>query len=189
MRRKILGFVVTTATLLILSACQHQLLGENDISSSLPSRQGTRDAPISELSVVMPIAAGKTEAWRTALVDLLGAKYSEYDASRRRWGVVSQTTFLQKTPMDDFALIHLTGPDVRKSLHAMSESQNPWDISWRELTHDLHGVDFAKGTQVFPKLCGFFPWNMAIQPVPSLLCLWRRLLKRGHSNFAPWQMT
>ncbi len=152
MRIKILGFAGLTATALILSACQHQLSGESDSSSSNFSGQGTRDSPLSELSVVMPIAAGKTEAWRTALVELLGAKYSEYDASRRRWGVVTQTTFLQKTPMGDFALIHLTGPDVRKSLHAMSESQNPWDISWRELTHDLHGVDFAKGAQVFPKV-------------------------------------
>ena len=99
MRRKIIGFALMMGTGLMLSACQHQLSRENNISSSSLAVQEAQGSSISELSVVMPIAAGKTEAWRTALVDLLGAKYSEYDASRRRWGVVSQITFLQKTPM------------------------------------------------------------------------------------------
>lgn len=110
------------------------------------------EAAVSEIGIAVPIAPGKTMAWQAALADLIGPRYAEYDTSRRRYGLTSQTTFLQQTPMGDFALIHLTGPDVHASFHAMSQSQDPWDVRWRELTHDLHGMDFAEGDRVLPKV-------------------------------------
>ncbi len=109
-------------------------------------------APAAELGIAIPIAPGKTAAWQSALGELLGPRYAEYEASRTRFGLTSQTTFLQQTPMGDFALIHLTGADVRASFHAMSTSQDPWDVRWRELTQDLHGVDFAAGDRVIPRV-------------------------------------
>jgi hypothetical protein len=113
---------------------------------------GTRAEPMTEVALAMPIAAGKTDAWRDALHDLTGPRYDEYESSRRRFGLTSQVTFLQRTPMGDFAVIHMTGPDVHRSFHAMSESQDEWDVRWRELTKDLHGVDFATGERVYPKV-------------------------------------
>ncbi len=113
-------------------------------------------APITELGIAVPIAPGKTAAWQAALVDLTGPRYAEYESSRRRFGLTSQTTFLQSTPMGDFALIHLTGPDVHASFHAMSSSHDAWDVKWRELTLDLHGMDFAKGERVMPKVAPAF---------------------------------
>jgi hypothetical protein len=107
---------------------------------------------LAEVAIAIPIAPGKTQAWRDALADLLGPRYQEYDASRRRYGLTSQTTFLQRTPMGDLALIHMTGPDVRATFHAMSTSQDSWDVRWRDLTMNLHGMDFAKGERVFPKI-------------------------------------
>ena len=98
---------------------------------------------LSEAAIAVPIAPGQTEAWQHALEDLTGPRYEEYRTSRARFGLTSQTTFVQKTPMGDFALIHMTGPDVHASFHAMSTSQDPWDVEWRKLTRGLHGVDFA----------------------------------------------
>jgi hypothetical protein len=100
-------------------------------------------SPLSEAAIAVPIAPGQTEAWQRALEELTGPRYDEYRTSRERFGLTSQTTFLQKTPMGDFALIHMTGPDVHASFHAMSTSQDPWDVKWRELTRGLHGMDFA----------------------------------------------
>lgn len=54
--------------------------------------------------------------------------------------------------MGDFAVIHLSGIDVGKSLHAMSASQDPWDVAWRDLTRSLHGIDFAQGEAVRPRI-------------------------------------
>ena len=105
---------------------------------------------LSEAGLAIPIREGQTEAWRSAIIELTGPRYDEYAASRKRIGVSSQTTFLQRTPMGDFAVIHLTGPDVHASFHQMSESKDPWDIRWRALTLGLHGMDFAKGDAVMP---------------------------------------
>jgi hypothetical protein len=135
------------AAVTVMSACHGpQGHGSNDPVGRRAA------APVPEIGIAVPIAPGKTQAWQAALEDLLGPRYSEYEASRRRYGLTSQTTFLQQTPMGDFALIHLTGPDVHASFHAMSSSQDPWDVQWRELTLNLHGMDFAKGERVFPKV-------------------------------------
>jgi hypothetical protein len=108
--------------------------------------------PMNEAAIAVPIAPGKTDAWRAALAELIGPRYADYDSSRRRFGLASQTTFLQRTPMGDFALIHLTGPDVRASFHTMSSSRDEWDVKWRAMTLDPHGVDFAKGEPVIPRV-------------------------------------
>ncbi len=109
-----------------------------------------REPVMTEAAIAMPIATGKTEAWRALLEDLTGPRYDEYVTSRRRFGLTAQTTFLQRTPMGDLALIHMTGADVHDSFHRMSASQDPWDVKWREETLDVHGVDFARGDQVLP---------------------------------------
>jgi hypothetical protein len=126
---------------LLLAACSHP-------SHTTP--------PVTELGIAVPIAPGKTDAWRAALEELTGPRRDEYASSRRRFGLTSQTTFLQRTPMGDFALIHLTGPDVHAAFHRMSSSRDAWDVKWRELTLDLHGVDFAKGERVLPKVAPAF---------------------------------
>jgi hypothetical protein len=137
--------VVHLALAFALAACHHD--HHHAVS---PPPEAAAAAPLTEAAIAIPIAPGKTQAWEAALHELTGPRYSEYDTSRRRFGLTSQTTFLQKTPMGDFALIHMTGADVHASFHAMSTSQDPWDVKWRELTQSLHGVDFAKGERVTP---------------------------------------
>ena len=117
-----------------------------------PHSSSIQEAPLTEAGIAIPIRDGQTEAWRAAIVELTGPRYAEYESSRKRFGLTSQTTFLQRTPMGDFAVIHLTGPDVHASFHEMSASKDPWDVSWREMTLDLHGMDFAKGAAVMPKV-------------------------------------
>jgi len=133
---------------LVLSACHH----DHSPPVSTPPPEAASTAPLTEAGIAIPIAPGQTAAWEAALHELTGPRYAEYDTSRRRFGLTSQTTFLQKTPMGDFALIHMTGADVHASFHAMSTSQDPWDVKWRQLTQNLHGVDFAQGEKVTPKV-------------------------------------
>jgi hypothetical protein len=153
------SLIALTTVLALVSAC-HGGHGPGQASTTLrapyaspgDNRQKEGHPIVSELAIAVPIAPGKTEAWRQALENLVGPQYHDYDVSRRRYGLTSQTTFVQRTPMGDFALIHLTGPNVRQAFHAMSSSQDPWDVEWRKLTLNLHGIDFAKGTQVFPRV-------------------------------------
>jgi len=142
------------AAILALPAC-HGHAGHGRASVPVTTAPAPTE-PVTELGIAVPIAPGKTAAWQSALEELLGPRYAEYESSRKRFGLTSQTTFLQKTPMGDFALIHLTGPDVHASFHAMSSSPATWDVKWRELTLDLHGMDFAKGERVLPKVAPAF---------------------------------
>ncbi len=136
------------ALLALLSACHHGGHGHGHASAESPAPS----APLTEAAIAIPIAPGKTAAWRAAIEELTGPRYAEYAASRQRFGLTAQATFLQQTPMGDFAVIHMAGPDVHASFHAMSTSQDPWDVKWRELTQNLHGMDFAKGERVTPKV-------------------------------------
>ena len=135
------------AFVLLLAACHH-----DHHHAAAPPTEAATSAPLTEAGIAIPIAPGKTDAWEAALHELTGPRYSEYETSRRRFGLTSQTTFVQKTPMGDFALIHMTGADVHASFHAMSTSQDPWDVKWRALTQSLHGVDFAQGERVTPAI-------------------------------------
>jgi hypothetical protein len=135
-----------------LAACHD---GNGHAHSTTTTNQA-QEAAMTEVGIAVPIAPGRTEAWRLSIEELTGPRYAEYESSRKRFGLTSQTTFLQKTPMGDFAVIHLTGPDVHASFHAMSTSRDDWDVKWRDLTLDLHGVDFAKGEQVLPKVMPAF---------------------------------
>ena len=142
------------AVILALPACHD---GHGSGRASEPAITApAQTTPMTEIGIAVPIAPGKTAAWQSALEVLLGPRYAEYESSRKRFGLTSQTTFLQRTPMGDFALIHLTGPDVHASFHAMSSSKDTWDVKWRELTLDLHGMDFAKGERVLPKVVPAF---------------------------------
>jgi hypothetical protein len=136
---------------LALVACHH-----DHHHAVAPPIEAVSSAPLTEAGIAIPIAPGKTAAWQAALDELLGPRYAEYESSRKRYGLTSQTTFLQRTPMGDFALIHMTGADVRASFHAMSTSQDPWDVKWRAMTQDLHGLDFAKGERVTPSVVPLF---------------------------------
>lgn len=141
--------IAVLAAIVALPSCHHRRDGHG--WGHAPSATAPTKA-ITEIGIAVPISPGKTAAWKTALEELLGPRYAEYESSRARFGLTSQTTFLQRTPMGDFALIHLTGPDVHASFHAMSSSKDAWDVKWRELTLDLHGMDFAKGERVVPKV-------------------------------------
>jgi hypothetical protein len=145
MRSTITTGILLLSTLPLAAGCH----GGRD-SPHGAHRTEAAPAAMTEAAIAMPIAPGKTEAWKAALESLTGPRYDEYEASRRRFGLTGQTTFLQRTPMGDLALIHLTGSDVHDSFHRMSNSTDAWDVQWRELTRDLHGVDFAQGERVLP---------------------------------------
>jgi hypothetical protein len=121
---------------------------------------------LTEAAVAMPIAEGETDDWRALLEDLVGPRYDEYASSRERFGITSQTTFLQQTPMGDFAIIHLTGPDLNDSIHRMSQSTDPWDLEWREITSSLHGVDFNDEDELNPGVEALFSMG---SPTPDSL--------------------
>jgi hypothetical protein len=153
MQSRITSTMMSLALAATLAAgCHH---GPSDHGPSGHHAPAPHEA-LTEAVIAVPIRADRTAAWEAALHELVGPRYEEYRASRTRFGLTSQTTFLQHTPMGDLALIHLTGPDIHRAFHAMSSSREPWDVKWREMTLDLHGIDFTQGTRVMPAITKAF---------------------------------
>ena len=97
-------------TLATVAACKHgghDRHGDGTIAAP-PAASG----PLTEVAIAIPIRDGKTADWERKLGELVGSRYAEYETSRQRYGLTSQTTFLQRTPMGDFALIHLTSGNI-----------------------------------------------------------------------------
>ena len=111
-------------------------------TTSAPAPFAAQPTKVTQAAIAFPIAAGQTENWKATLADLIGPRYSEYQASRARYGLDQQTTTLQSTPMGDFAVIYMEGADLDKTTEVMATSPDTWDVRWRDMTTGLHGADF-----------------------------------------------
>lgn len=98
--------------------------------------------PATQAAILFPIADGELLNWQTALADLIGPNYDQYEASRARFGLTQQTTVSQETPMGNFALIYMEGADLGETSKQMATSPDAWDVDWRQMTSGLHGADF-----------------------------------------------
>jgi hypothetical protein len=128
-------FLALAATL--AASCHHgpSHHGPSDQGPSGHHAPAASQEVLTEAAIAAPIRANRTAAWEAALHELAGPRYEEYRASRTRFGLTSQTTFLQHTPMGDLALIHLTGPDVHRAFHAMSSSRDSLTRTGRRVLH------------------------------------------------------
>ena len=92
---------------------------------------------------VVPIVAGKTDAWLEFIGQLMQQRKAEYQAARRAVGLVRERAWLQRTPASDFAVVELEGPDPQKSLAAFARSDKPFDRWFRERVREVHGWDLG----------------------------------------------
>jgi len=89
-------------------------------------------------AVAIPIAPGKTEAWRQFVAELNGARRAEYKASRDRLGV-QERTFLQQTPQGDLVIVTLEGADPAGAMAAFGQGTDPFTEWFVAQVKDVHG--------------------------------------------------
>jgi hypothetical protein len=133
--------MASTMAVTTLPAAPASTIGTSTVASAA-APAAAQPTPVTQAAIAFPIAAGQTENWKAALADLIGPRYSEYQASRARYGLDQQTTTLQSTPMGDFAIIYMEGADLNKTTEVMATSPDTWDVKWRDMTTGLHGADF-----------------------------------------------
>jgi hypothetical protein len=85
----------------------------------------------------LPILPGKMEAWK-ALAE--NTKGEDYDRSRKRMGVVREVVSLMQTPEGDFACIFQEAKDLAKAFQVISESDDPYDVWFRDQIKEIHGL-------------------------------------------------
>jgi hypothetical protein len=103
-----------------------------------------REKPLALASQVLP---GKTDALRQLIADLTGPRKAEFQDAHRRFGAVKQNVYLEHTPQGDLTVYYEESADPVANLQKFGQSQDPFDVWWKERLLDVTGIDYS---QPFP---------------------------------------
>jgi hypothetical protein len=95
-------------------------------------------------AMTLPILPGQAEGIRRMRDEALGPRRSEYEESRRRMGVTKEQAWVQTTPMGQIVIVYWEVDDPQRALRQMAESQDQFDIWFRQFIENVHGVDIAQ---------------------------------------------
>ena len=108
--------------------------------------------------VVAPILPGKTEAWRRFIQEMGGARYQDYEASRRRLGIQVEQAWISETQQWAIGLIAIEVDHLEQTLTVLASSEHPFDCWFREQLLVLQGLDLTRaGLTLLPDLV--FVWR------------------------------
>jgi Family of unknown function (DUF6176) len=96
------------------------------------------------LGMALPLLPGKTESWKHWVQEMAGPRLSDYQASRQRFGITREASFLQQTPQGDMAVLYLEAEDIAHVFQGLAGSQEPFDVLFRQQTKDFFGFDLAQ---------------------------------------------
>lgn len=97
----------------------------------------------SNLTLTLPIVAGKVEAWRRFCQELSGTRLLSYITSRRKLGITRECQTLVETATGSVVVMELQSTDIQRTLDLLVMSQLPFDAWYRERVQELHGISFA----------------------------------------------
>jgi hypothetical protein len=91
---------------------------------------------------VFPVLPGKAEQARIFGKEVMGPRAAEMDASRRPLGVTREAVWVNQTPMGDMGIVLIEGENVAEANRRFAESNEPFDVWFKETVLDFSGVDF-----------------------------------------------
>jgi hypothetical protein len=98
------------------------------------------------VAFTIPLLPGMTETDRRAMLSCWhGERRSEYEASRRRLGIVREQVWIQPAADGDVAVAALEATDVAAALEGIASSREPFDRWFRDHCRAVHGVDLEAG--------------------------------------------
>lgn len=92
------------------------------------------------IAMAVPVAPGKTEAWKSFMGELHAKYKADFDASRKKMGV-RERTFLQNTPMGDLVLVTLEGEDPAKAFSQFAAGEDAFTKWFVSKVNEIHGID------------------------------------------------
>ncbi|HYH32437.1 MAG TPA: hypothetical protein VD903_18860 [Pseudonocardia sp.] len=96
------------------------------------------------IAMALPIPPEKYPVWRETVLSFAGARRAEYDASRRRMGVVRQGVWVQQTPQGPVEILVIDAADPATLFERLATSQEPFDVEFRAFVLDVYGLDLAE---------------------------------------------
>jgi len=90
-----------------------------------------------------PVLPGKAEQARAFAKEVAGARRKEFGESQARISATRETWSLQSTPDGDFMLVWFEAADIEKAFATLAESDEPFDVWFRQQALEVSGVDLA----------------------------------------------
>jgi hypothetical protein len=106
---------------------------------------------MSLIAFVAPILPGKRDQWEAFMAQITGPRRAEFNASRRNAGV-HERTFLQETPMGDFAIVTLEGDSPSESFGAIANADDAFTHWFVQQVQEIHGFDLRHPPENPPHL-------------------------------------
>jgi hypothetical protein len=97
-------------------------------------------------AMAVPILPGKTEQWIKFSKELTGNRYSDYVASRKKLNV-HERSFFQQTPMGDFVIVTLEGPDPQSAFKNFAAGNDEFTKWFAKEVKEIHGFDLSSPPQ------------------------------------------
>ena len=132
-----------------------RLRGTTPLSLDLCEAQG--GACVDHICVVFPLLPGKTEDARAFQRELDTERKAEYTRSERAIGITKEHWFIASVPSGDQLVVYMESPDFNQALGKFSQSQEPFDVWFREEVLANTGVDLASPPAGFPTQ--IFHWS------------------------------
>jgi hypothetical protein len=96
-------------------------------------------------AIAAPILPGKEQTWEKWIADCKGPRKAEFDDMNQRFGLTSHRVWLQQTPDGHELVIAVhEGPGAEEYLGKLAASENDFDVWFRGVITDVHGIDFSK---------------------------------------------
>ena len=95
------------------------------------------------ICVVFPILSGKTDEARAFQRELETERKTEYDRSERQIGITKEYWFIATVPSGDQLVVYMESADFTRALSLFSQSQEPFDVWFKQQLADVTGVDLG----------------------------------------------
>ena len=89
-----------------------------------------------------PLLPGKTDAWKVAQAEIIGARKEAYLQGRRSLGITKEVVCLQQTPGGDFVVVYIEANEVSTILQDMLDATDPFHTWFNEaVLKECPGID------------------------------------------------
>jgi hypothetical protein len=97
------------------------------------------------LAFTLPILPGKTETDREVMRSCWeGERRADFQASRQRHGITTESAWIQHTPNGDVAVVYIEADDLGNGRDRYI--RRPFDRWFRDYVRDVHGVSLEEPT-------------------------------------------
>jgi len=99
---------------------------------------------MSAITFVATILPDTEEEWRRFIQEVLEERLPEYDEFRRRLGIHNESVWLARTKRGETAIVHLEAKDPERIVPALTVSERPFDLWFKERLLECHGDEVVQ---------------------------------------------